>query len=178
MVNFPPQCQAITWINIDLLLIEPRVTILSEILIKKAFSHKENIFQNVCKLSAIFIQAWLHCNGCSVLDQWVRDVILGAFLYGWIPALVSVKSLISPGQNGRHVADDIFKCIFMNEKFWIWIWFFLKFVPKGPIENKWALVQVMAWYQTGDKPLPEVILTQFTDAYQGKWVNSSRLSDP
>ena len=41
----------------------------------------------------------------------------------------------------------------------------LKFVPKGPIDNKSALVQVMAWRRTGDKPLPEPILTQFTDAY-------------
>ena len=41
----------------------------------------------------------------------------------------------------------------------------LKFVPKGPIENKSALVQVMAWHPTGDKPLPEAIMTQFTGAY-------------
>ena len=41
----------------------------------------------------------------------------------------------------------------------------LKFVPKDPIHNKSALVQVMAWHNTGDKPLPEPMLTQFTDAY-------------
>ena len=33
------------------------------------------------------------------------------------------------------------------------------------IDNKSALVQVMAWRRTGDKPLPEPILTQFIDAY-------------
>ena len=27
------------------------------------------------------------------------------------------------------------------------------------------MVQVMAWRQTGDKPLPEPMLTQFIDAY-------------
>ena len=43
--------------------------------------------------------------------------------------------------------------------------FLLKFVPKGPIYNKSELVQVMAWRQTCDKPLPEPMLTQFTDAY-------------
>ena len=49
--------------------------------------------------------------------------------------------LISPlGQNGRHVADDIFRCIFMNEKFYILIKISLKFVPKGPIDNNPALV--------------------------------------
>ena len=34
-----------------------------------------------------------------------------------------------------------------------------------PNDNKWALVQVMAWRQLGDKPLSESMLTQFTDAY-------------
>ena len=69
------------------------------------------------------------------------------------------------GQNGRHFADDSFKGIFMNEKFFFSIQISLKFVPKGLIDNKAALVQVMAWRRTGDKPLPEPILTQFTDVY-------------
>ena len=34
-----------------------------------------------------------------------------------------------------------------------------------PIDNKSALVQVMAWRGTGDKPLCEPMLTQFADAY-------------
>ena len=63
------------------------------------------------------------------------------------------------------LADDIFKWIFLNEKFCISIWILLKFVPKGPINNSTALVQVMAWRQTGDKPLSEPMLTQFTEAY-------------
>ena len=41
----------------------------------------------------------------------------------------------------------------------------LKFVPNGPIYNKAVLVQVKAWRLTGDNPLPEPMLTQFTDAY-------------
>ena len=71
----------------------------------------------------------------------------------------------SPKQNGRHFTDDVFKYIFLNEKFGISIQTSLKFVPKGPIDNKSALVQVMAWRRTGDKPLPEPMLTHFTDAY-------------
>ena len=33
----------------------------------------------------------------------------------------------------------------------------LQFVPKGPLDNKSALVQVLAWHQTGDsdKLLPK-----------------------
>ena len=60
---------------------------------------------------------------------------------------------------------------FMNEKFFdfnlksILIWTSLKFVPKGPIDNKSAMVQVMAWCHTGSKPLPKPMVTLFTDAY-------------
>ena len=41
----------------------------------------------------------------------------------------------------------------------------MKFVPKGLIYNKSALDQVMVWRRTGDEPLPEPMLIQFTDAY-------------
>ena len=64
------------------------------------------------------------------------------------------------------LADDIiFKCIFWNENVRISIQISLKFVPMSPIDKKAALVQVMAWRRTGGKPLPESMLTQFTDAY-------------
>ena len=62
-------------------------------------------------------------------------------------------------------ADDIFECIFLNEKCCISIQISLKFVPKGSIDNKSVLVQVKAWRWTSDKPLPEPMLAQFTDAY-------------
>ena len=56
---------------------------------------------------------------------------------------------------GRHFADDIFKCIFLNENVWIPIKISLKFVPKGPIYIIPAMVQIMAWCRPGDKPLSE-----------------------
>ena len=55
-------------------------------------------------------------------------------------------------------------CRSLNALF-ILIWISLKFVPKGPIDKKLALVQVMAWHRPGDKPLPEPMLNQFTDTY-------------
>ena len=55
--------------------------------------------------------------------------------------------------------------IFMNEKFCISIKISLKFVPEGPIDNNSALVYIMAWRQTGAKPLSEPMLNRFTDAY-------------
>ena len=70
-----------------------------------------------------------------------------------------------PEQNGCHFADDIFKCIFVNEKFCILIPISLKSVPKGSIDNNSALVRVMAWRRTGDKKVSEPMLTQFIDAF-------------
>ena len=63
------------------------------------------------------------------------------------------------------LAEDIFKCIFLNENVKISIKISLKFVPNGPIDNKSALVQVMDWRRTGDKPLSEPMLTPFSGAY-------------
>ena len=54
----------------------------------------------------------------------------------------------------------------MNENFCILIRISLKFVAKGPIDNKPALVQVMAWRQEGIKPLHEPMLTKLTDTYK------------
>ena len=63
------------------------------------------------------------------------------------------------------LADDTFKCISFNEDDKIAIKFSLKLlIPRSPIDNKPALVQVMACRRTGDKPLPEPMFTHFTDA--------------
>ena len=58
-------------------------------------------------------------------------------------------------QDGRHFPDDIFKCIFLNENARISLKKSLKFVPKVRINNIPALVQIMAWRRSGDKPLSE-----------------------
>ena len=63
---------------------------------------------------------------------------------------------LRPRQNGRHFADDIFKCIFLNEIIWISIK--ISFVPKGQINNIPALIQIMAWRRPGDKPLSEPMM--------------------
>ena len=45
-----------------------------------------------------------------------------------------------------------------NENIWISIKISPKFVPKGPINNIPALVQIMAWRRPGDKPLSEPMM--------------------
>ena len=52
---------------------------------------------------------------------------------------------LPPDKMDAILADDIFKCNFLNEKFCIMIKISLRFVPKCPIDNNPALVQIMAW---------------------------------
>ena len=47
---------------------------------------------------------------------------------------------------------------FQNENVWISIKISLKFVPKGPIKNIPALVQIMAWRRPDDTPLAEPMM--------------------
>ena len=68
----------------------------------------------------------------------------------------------------------IFKYIFFNENVWTSIKISLKFVPKGPIYNIPALVQIMAWCHPGNKPLSEptvISLLIHTWVTQPQWVN-------
>ena len=79
------------------------------------------------------------------------------------------------------LADDNLKCIFLNENDRIPIRISLKCIPMSPIDNKSALVQVMAWRRTGAKPLSGPMLTQFADAYmrhKGRWVNAKGKISP
>ena len=95
-------------------------------------------------------------------------------------AMLPFNSL-RPRQNGRHFTDVIFKCIFLNENVWISIKISLKFVPKGPINNIPALVQIMAWRRPGDKPLSDPMVVRSTThicVTRPQWVKapSSKLS--
>ena len=62
-------------------------------------------------------------------------------------------------RNRHHFADDIFKCIFLNENVSISIKISLKFIPNNPINNIPALGQIMAWRWPRDKPLSEPMIT-------------------
>ena len=69
-----------------------------------------------------------------------------------------MANTLRPKQNGRHFAVDIFKFIFVNEICDILIQISLKYVPRGPVDNMPALVQMMAWHRTGDKSLSETMM--------------------
>ena len=57
------------------------------------------------------------------------------------------------------VSQTILSNVFyMNEDVRISIKISLMFVPKGPINNIAALVQIMAWRRSDDKPLSEPMM--------------------
>ena len=84
----------------------------------------------------------------------------------------AINDSLRPRPNRRHFADDILKCIFLNEDVWIPSNISLKFVPKGLINNNPALVQVMAWRRPGDKPLSELMLVRLPTHIYGNHVYS------
>ena len=106
--------------------------------------------------------------------------VLG-LLYWYLDCCASEATLKTSGfntlrlrQNGRHLSDDIFKWIFLNEIVWISTNISLKCVPWSPINNIPTLVQVMAWCRPGDKPLSEpmmVRLPMHICVTRPQWVN-------
>ena len=89
-----------------------------------------------------------------------------------------VFNTLRPRQNGRHLADNIFKCIFLNENVWTLIEISLNFVLKGSINNILSLVQIMVWCRPGDKPLSEEMMVRLTThicVTRPQWVNMCRL---
>ena len=95
----------------------------------------------------------------QVTKPYVGD---GAWLRKYVVALIRRRTwcfnTLWPKQNGRNFADDIFKCILLNENMWIAINILLNFVPKSQINNIQALVQIMDWRRPGDKPLSEPVM--------------------
>ena len=58
----------------------------------------------------------------------------------------------------RQIADDIFKCISLNENVRVSVKISLQVVPTVSINNIPALVQIMAWRRSGDKALSESMM--------------------
>ena len=126
------------------------------------------------KVHVIFIWEQFH-KKCSIIHE-----ICNFCSEIWVD-IVSVNTVtLRPRQNGRHFADGIFKCIFLNENIWIPIKISLKFVPKGPINNNPSLVQIMVWRRLGAKPLSEPMMGSLLThicVTLPQWVNNGLLAD-
>ena len=125
----------------------------------------------------IYIYIYTYIYVCVYTFNSTMSVIGNGILYLSVSVCVVVCRLLRntpytsaftsspPGKIGRHFGDDIFRCIFVNKILCIFIQISLKCLPKGLIDYMSALVLVMAWCLTGNEPLPEPMMTQFTDTY-------------
>ena len=96
--------------------------------------------------------------GHRLEDQLLREILM-TIKHPWQPAKLRLRGKWPP------FPDNIFKCIFLNENVKILIKISLKFVPKGPVTDIPALVQMMAWCHPGNKPLSKPMLVCVTDTY-------------
>ena len=105
---------------------------------------------------------------CNYKPQWNFNEMIKVFIQQihlkwssakWQPFCLGLSlNILTPRRNRQHFTDDIFKRIFLNENVWISIKISLKFVPRGPINNIQALVQIMDWRHPSDKPLSEPMI--------------------
>ena len=73
------------------------------------------------------------------------------------------------------LADDIFSCNFVNENISISIKIWLKVIPKDPINNVPAVVQIMAWRLPATSHyLNQLWSTILTHTCDTRWVNARR----
>ena len=107
---------------------------------------------------SIIYNDWYHGNVIT-WKQWLQ-----LHLNWWCSFSISLTRL-SLDKIAAILADDNFKCIFLIENYRIPIWISRKFVPRSPTDNKPALAQVIACCLFGNKPLPELMLTQLSDTY-------------
>ena len=150
---------------------------------KPCVDHSKIATQQICNVASIwklsitvklaFSTASYNKNTFKLLTKRLRSSVRHKTLE-YIRGKPITDATWSPGMSFTHLpldkmstilADGIFKSIFMNENYRILIQISLKSVPRSPISNKPALIQVMAWCRTGPKPLPEPMMTQFTDTY-------------
>ena len=118
----------------------------------------------------ILAQLVISRNGYHVITAWTSRIL---------PRMCVKESrwqklnTLRPRQNGRHFADDIFKCIFLNRNWWISPKISLNFVPEVRINNIPVLIQIMAWCRSGDKPISGrmmVILLTHICVTRPQWV--------
>ena len=124
---------------------------------------------------------WKSLNTCAILvsinDRKYNEIqhskVYSRRSCSWGVNVGSVNTL-GLRQNGRHFPGNIFKCIFLNENVKISIKISMQFVPKGPINYITTLVQIMAWFREGNKPLSEPMMVSLLThicVTRPQWVN-------
>ena len=96
-------------------------------------------------------------------------------LLPWSLVQISVKpdhnKAVTISQNVRCFPDEIFKRILTKER--VCILGKISMRLYGLTDNNSAGTQLMAWCRTGNEPLPESMMTRFTDAHMRKQASIS-----
>ena len=160
----PGRRQAVIWTNAGILLIGPYGRNLSEILIEiHTFSFKKMHLKMSSGKRRPF------CFGLNALSKCPQMNVTG--LHWWLTHW------------GRDKMDAFSQTTFWNVFSWMKMFefglkFHWKLISKGPINNILALVQIMAWRRSGDKPLYEPMLVRlrtYICVARPQWVKSTSL---
>ena len=120
----------------------------------------------------VYINIWqtkIYSN-IKITDQLISD----QFAKRWTNKHGGNGQQIEAERYGRHIPDDIFNSIFLNENIRMSINDSLKFVPKSRMNHIPVLVQIMAWRRLGDKPLSEPMMVNLLThicVTRPQWVN-------
>ena len=114
------------------------------------------------------VQYWVH-GACSVCEDDPADNKGTCGLPTHRTAFnIEAETIWTPFRR-RH-----FHVHFRQWKLWYFDWIFTEICSQGPIDNNPALVQIMAWRRSGDKPLSEpmmVTLPTHICVARPQWVN-------
>ena len=116
----------------------------------------------------IFYLMYCACQSSAECIEWSSAMAIS------VHSKCETINTLRPRQNGRCFADDTFKRIFLNENVRISIKISLIFLPKGLIINNPALVQIMDWPRSGDKPLSEPMMVSLLThicVTRPQWIN-------
>ena len=115
----------------------------------------------ICKFYPIYVKVNLESGSFIITSFYVTCALVSGLLsHGGVSRTQKLKLLYVckvmstaqwthlPWQNGCHFADDIFKCIFLNEYVIISIQFSMKFVPKG---QGWVGLWGFLWWAPSAK---------------------------
>ena len=111
-----------------------------------------------------------HLCGHLLAEKNNSSCILGNDYFKKYPAISEIKCLNI--FNKTYTMAAIWQRTILNAFSWMKIWNSdsnsTEICSQESSWQKTALVQVMDWHRTGDKPLSEIMLTQFTDAALGR----------
>ena len=130
----PARRQAIIWSNAGILLIRSIGTKFS-----KSLNKIHTFWFKKMQLKMSFAKWRPFCLGLNVLKDRCSPAVLPPSFLRHHCRMLPVNTL-RPRQNGRHLADNTFKCISLNENVRFSITISLNFVPMGDFDNIPALV--------------------------------------